>query len=211
MCLNTWAVRIQFFALHFFKYLRKNVLQLPTIFLSYYYRKMPVPQGEDESDKLILRYTIRDLFTEKLSTTCNMKSRRCRGGSKDLYKLLIASKAMEQDMNLDRDHLQIVSGIGHTFIRYKDDKHNRYLYIDPTIAQFDPTFQGIFVGDEQDLRNIVNKQLNMKGYKLDLSDYLGPPLTTETQLMNESSSSGGTRRRKVNRRKVSKRRKTARK
>jgi len=150
--------------------------------------------SQNQHDKLILRYTIRDLFTDKLSQTCNMKSRRCRGGSKDLYKLLIASNAMKQDMNLDREHLQIVSGIGHTFIRYKDDKHNRYLYIDPTIAQFDSTFEGIFVGNEQDLRDITDKQKNMKGYKLDLSDYLGPPLTIETKLMNESSSSGGTRR-----------------
>ena len=163
-------------------------------------------QGEDEHDKLILRYTIRDLFTDKLSQTCNMKSRRCRGGSKDLYKLLIASNAMKQDMKLDRDHLQIVSGIGHTFIRYKDDKYDRYLYIDPTIAQFDPTFEGIFVGDEQDLRDITVKQKDMKGYKLDLSDYLGPPLTVENKLMNESSSSGGSRKgRKARRRKVSRR------
>jgi hypothetical protein len=167
---------------------------------------MSVSQGEDEHDKLILRYTIRDLFTDKLSQTCNMKSRRCRGGSKDLYKLLIASNAMKQDMKLDRDHLQIVSGIGHTFIRYKDDKYDRYLYIDPTIAQFDPTFEGIFVGDEQDLRDITVKQKDMKGYKLDLSDYLGPPLTVENKLMNESSSSGGSRKgRKARRRKVSRR------
>jgi hypothetical protein len=166
----------------------------------------------EDHTKLILRYTIRDLFTEKLSTTCNMKSRRCRGGSKDLYKLLVTSNAMKQDMNLDKDHLQIVSGIGHTFIRYKDDEFDRYLYIDPTIAQFDPTFEGIFVGDEQDLRNIADKQLNMKGYKLDLSDYLGPPLTVETKLMNESSSSGGSRKgRKATRRKVSRRKVTGRK
>jgi hypothetical protein len=167
---------------------------------------MSVSQGEYEHDKLILRYTIRDLFTDKLSQTCNMKSRRCRGGSKDLYKLLIASNAMKQDMKLDRDHLQIVSGIGHTFIRYKDDKYDIYLYIDPTIAQFDPTFEGIFVGDEQDLRDITVKQKDMKGYKLDLSDYLGPPLTVENKLMNESSSSGGSRKgRKARRRKVSRR------
>lgn len=93
-------------------------------------------------------------------------------------------------MNLDKDHLQIVSGIGHTFIRYKDDKYNRYIYIDPTIAQFDPTFEGIFVGDEADLRSIADKQKGMKGYTLDLSDYLGPPLTVETSMMNTR---GGTR------------------
>jgi hypothetical protein len=173
----------------------------------------------EDHKKLILRYTIRDLFTEKLSTTCNIKLRICRGGSRDLYKLLVPSNAMKQDMNLDKDHLQIVSGIGHTFIRYKDDKFDRYIYIDPTIAQFDPTFEGIFVGDEKDLRDIADKQKNMKGYKLDLSDYLGPPLTVENELMKEvenelmkeSSSSGGSRkgrkatRRKVSRRKVSRR------
>ena len=143
-----------------------------------------------ENYKLLLRYTIRDELTNKLSQTCNMKSRMCRGGSKELYKLILNSKSIKQDMNLDKDHLQIVSGIGHTFIRYKDDKYNRYIYIDPTIAQFDPTFEGIFVGDEADLRSIADKQKGMKGYTLDLSDYLGPPLTVETSMMNTR---GGTR------------------
>jgi hypothetical protein len=147
-----------------------------------------------EQSKEILKYSIRDEFTNKLSETCNMKSRRCRGGSHDLYKLMVNSKAMQNDINIDKEHLQIVSGIGHTFIRYKDDKYNRYIYIDPTIAQFDPTFEGIFVGDEADLRSIEDKQKNMKGYKLDLSDYLGPPLTIETGMMNEVS--GGTRKRR---------------
>jgi hypothetical protein len=103
---------------------------------------------------------------------------------------MIKSKAMQNDINVDKEHLQIVSGIGHTFIRYKDDNYNRYIYIDPTIAQFDPTFQGIFVGDEADLRSIEEKQKNMKGYKLDISDYLGPPLTIERSMMNVK---GGTR------------------
>ena len=146
-----------------------------------------------EQSKLILRDTIRDEFTNKLRETCNMKSRKCRGGSQDLYKLLVNSNSIQQDMNIDKEHLQIVSGIGHTFIRYKDDKYNRYIYIDPTIAQFDPTFEGIFVGDEADLRSIENKQKNMKGYKLDLSDYLGPPLTIETSMMNIR---GGTRKKR---------------
>ena len=143
-----------------------------------------------EQSKEILKYSIRDEFTTTLSQTCNMKSRRCRGGSQDLYKLMIKSKAMQNDINVDKEHLQIVSGIGHTFIRYKDDNYNRYIYIDPTIAQFDPTFQGIFVGDEADLRSIEEKQKNMKGYKLDISDYLGPPLTIERSMMNVK---GGTR------------------
>ena len=146
-----------------------------------------------EHSKLILRYTIRDEFTNKLSETCNMKSRRCRGGTNDLYKLIIASKSIRQDMNLDKEHLQIVSGIGHTFIRYRDDKYQRYIYIDPTIGQFVPRFEGIFVGDEADLRDIAIKQKNMRGYKLDLRDYLGPPLTVETKMMNDASLSGGTR------------------
>jgi hypothetical protein len=149
-------------------------------------------QTADDS-KLMLRYAIRDEFTTKLQETCNMKSRVCRGGSKDLYHLLVKSKSMGQYMNLDKDHLQIVSGLGHTFIRYKDDANNRFLYIDPTIAQFDPTFDGIFIGDEQDLRDIVENQKNVKGYKLNLGDYLGPsyegkqyplpPLKIETEFM----------------------------
>jgi len=151
-----------------------------------------------DDSKLMLRYAIRDEFTDKLEETCNMKSRVCRGGSKSLYHLLIQSNSMGQYMNLDKDHLQIVSGMGHTFIRYKDDANNRFLYIDPTIAQFDPTFDGIFIGDEQDLRTIAEKQKNMKGYKLNLGDYLGssyegktyelPPLTIEIAMMT-----GGTR------------------
>jgi len=157
-----------------------------------------------ENAKLILRYSIRDEFTEKLRQSCNMKSRVCRGGSRDLYTLLIKSKSMASEMNLDKEHLQIVSGMGHTFIRYKDDTYKRYIYIDPTIAQFNSSFDGIFVGDEQDLRNIVIKQKNLKGYKLNLGDYLGPdyegktfalpPLTIESQMMEECAKSGGTRR-----------------
>lgn len=157
-----------------------------------------------ENAKLILRYLIRDAFSERLKQTCNMKSRICRGGSRDLYTLLIKSKSMASEMNLDKEHLQIVSGMGHTFIRYKDDNYKRYLYIDPTIAQFNSTFDGIFVGDEQDLRNIAVKQKNLRGYKLNLGDYLGPnyeaktsplpPLKIESQMMDECAKSGGTRR-----------------
>lgn len=149
-----------------------------------------------EEDKLYLRFFIRDEFTDKLIQTCNLKSRVCRGGARDLYKLLVKSRAVPQYMNIDRNHLQIISGLGHTFIRYKDDKHNRYLYIDPTIAQFDPTFDGIFVGDKEDLYAIAEKQKGQKGYKLDLGDYFGanyaekkfplPPLTIETALMNNA-------------------------
>jgi hypothetical protein len=123
-----------------------------------------------------------------------MKSRKCRGGSQDLYRLIVNSKVMQNDINIDKEHLQIVSGIGHTFIRYKDDTYNRYIYIDPTLAQFDPTFSGIFVGDEADLRSIADKQKGMKGYTLDLSDYLGPPLTIETSMMNTKG--GGTRKKR---------------
>jgi len=136
--------------------------------------------ADEEYAKLILRYTIRDEFTERLEKTCNMRSRVCRGGSRDLYRLIVKSPLMRKEMNLE--NLQIVSGLGHTFIRYKDD-NNRFIYIDPTIAQFDPTFEGIFVGDEQDLRDIAARQSEMKGYKLDLRDYLGPPLQIETKMM----------------------------
>jgi hypothetical protein len=46
-------------------------------------------------------------FTETLKTTCNLKSRQCRGGSKDLYKLLIKSPSAYQYLKTDEDHLQI--------------------------------------------------------------------------------------------------------
>jgi phage pi2 protein 07 len=136
---------------------------------------------DEEYAKLILRYTIRDEFTERLRETCNMRLRICRGGSRDLYRMIVKSPSMRKEMNLE--NLQIVSGLGHTFIRYKDDKYNRFIYIDPTIAQFDREFEGIFVGDEQDLRDIAARQSEMKGYKLDLRDYLGPPLQIETKMM----------------------------
>jgi len=156
-----------------------------------------------ENYKLILRFFIRDKFTDKLVQKCNIKSRECRGGSRELYKLLINSRATPQYMKTDRDHLQIVSGIGHTFLRYKDDEFKRYLYIDPTIAQFEPSFDGIFVGDKEELYAMAKEQKDKKGYKLNLGDYLGPdypekkyplpPLTIETYLMNNK---GGTRRRR---------------
>jgi len=96
-------------------------------------------------------------------------------------------------MKTDTEHLQIVSGMGHTYIRYKVPESARYLYIDPTIAQFNSTFEGIFVGSIEDLRAIADKQKNMKGYKLDLGDYLGPnyeakrlpPLEIDRKGMNE--------------------------
>ena len=156
-----------------------------------------------ETAKLLLRYSIRDEFTDQLIQTCNMKSRMCRGGSKDLYRILTGPTSYaKQYMNLD--NLQIVSGLGHTFLRYWDDAFNRYLYIDPTLAQFNSTFEGIFVGDENDLRDIVKRQKNMKGYKLDIKDYVGPPLTIETNVMK--SVSGASRKRRH-----AKRRKTLRK
>ena len=151
----------------------------------------------------MLRYFIRDEFTPRLLKTCNMKSRQCRGGSSDLYKLLITSPATGQYMKTDPEHLQIVSGMGHTYIRYKDTESNppRFIYIDPTIAQFNATFEGIFVGTIEDLRTIANRQKNMRGYKLNLGDYLGanyknsgyplPPLIIEKQMME--SARGGTR------------------
>lgn len=163
-----------------------------------------------EREKLILRYSIRDEFTQDLSQTCNMKSRVCRGGSENLYRLILKSRAAPQYMKTDPDHLEIISGLGHTFIRYKDDTYNRYLYIDPTIAQFYPAFDGIFVGDEQDLRDIAAIQKNVKGYKLSLTDYLGPdyegkkfpvpPLTVETNMMNRAKRARKTRKTRKNRR-----------
>jgi len=121
-------------------------------------------------------------------------------------------------MKTDPEHLQIVSGMGHTFIRYKDTESNppRFIYIDPTIAQFNATFEGIFVGTIQDLQAIANRQKNMNGYKLNLGDYLGsnyknkgytlPPLDIEKQLME--SVKGGTR--KFSQTRKTKRRKTRR-
>ena len=165
--------------------------------------------SSDENRKLLLRYFIRDEFTSRLLKTCNMKSRVCRGGSSDLYKLLISSPATPQYMKTDPEHLQIVSGMGHTYIRYNDTEANppRYIYIDPTIAQFNATFEGIFVGTIQDLQAIANRQKNMKGYKLNLGDYLGsnykdkgyplPPLIIEKQMMI-SAQKGASRRTRRN-------------
>jgi hypothetical protein len=139
-----------------------------------------------ETDLLLLRYWLRDEFTERVAEACNMKARHCRGGSKVLYELIIKSPATYQYMKTDRDHLQVLSGLGHTFIRYKDDKHGRYIYIDPTIAQFIPTFDGIFVGTAEELMALA------PGSRLDIKDYIEdpkwtgkthPPLTLENTLM----------------------------
>jgi len=107
---------------------------------------------------------------------------------------------------MNTDKLLIVSGIGHTFLRYYDDK--RFIYIDPTIGQFVPSFDGIFVGDEQDLRDLAKSEP-----KLDLGDYLGPdyegkkyplpPLSIETvsmERLQKSGLKGGRRRSKKSRR-----------
>jgi hypothetical protein len=136
----------------------------------------------------LLKYWLRDEFTTKLKTTCDLKSRQCRGGSKDLYKLLIQSPSAYQYLKTDKEHLQIVSGLGHTFIRFKDDTHDRFIYIDPTIAQFVPTFDGIFIGTAADLESLTKEPRST----LDITDYIEdprwtgkthPPLTIEYGLM----------------------------
>jgi hypothetical protein len=156
----------------------------------------------NDSQKLMLRFWIRDDFTSKVAETCNMKARQCRGGSKTLYKLLVKSPATHQYMLTDKDHLQIVSGMGHTFIRYKDDANERYLYIDPTIAQFVPTFDGIFVGTGDELKELAKAPKS----RLDITDYIEdpqwthkttPPLTIEYDMM--ASAGGKTRRRRKTR------------
>ena len=151
----------------------------------------------------MFRFFIRSEFTDRLRVTCNMKSRICRGGARDLYRLLMKSDAMSQ--YIDKDSIQIVSGLGHTFIRVRDDEYNRFLYIDPTIAQFNSSFEGIFVGDEQDLFNIQTKQKGVSGYKLNMGNYLGPdykekkfglpPLQIEKILMKTAVA--GSRRRTI--------------
>jgi hypothetical protein len=118
----------------------------------------------------------------------------------------------EEWMNTDK--LQIVSGIGHTFLRYHDD--NQFIYIDPTIGQFVPSFDGIFVGDEQDLRDLAKSEP-----KLDLGDYLGsvykdskyplPPLSIETvsmEMLKKSGLKGGRRSKKSRRNRKHSRRRT---
>jgi hypothetical protein len=150
-----------------------------------------------EQNRLLLRYWIRDEFTGRVAAQCNMKGRQCRGGSTALYKLLVQSPSSRQYINTDKDHLQIVSGMGHTFIRYKDDANKQYIYIDPTIAQFVPVFDGIFVGSAEELFALSQTA----GSKLNITDYVEdprwtgvshPPLTIETQMM-----SAGKRRRKT--------------
>ena len=141
---------------------------------------------------LMIRYWIRDEFTDKLKESCNIRTRQCRGGSKDLYSLILKSPSTYQYLKTDKDHLQIVSGLGHTFIRYKDDVFDRYMYIDPTIAQFVPSFDGIFVGTEAELYELIKEPkstLNITDYIED-SKWTGkthPPLTIEHKLMIQSA------------------------
>lgn len=116
-----------------------------------------------------IREFIRSEFTDELKKTCNLKSRQCRGGSKDLYSLLVLSEKTPKVLDISK--LQIISGLGHTFIRYEDSPGD-FIYIDPTIGQFDPDFDGIFIGDKYDLYAIVKKQLNKKGYKLNITNYI---------------------------------------
>jgi len=159
------------------------------------------------SRKLILRHFIRDTFGSdpELKGICNSKERKCRGGSERLYELMYKFPRIKEEW-MNTDKLLIVSGIGHTFLRYYDDK--RFIYIDPTIGQFVPSFDGIFVGDEQDLRDLAKSEP-----KLDLGDYLGPdyegkkyplpPLSIETvsmERLQKSGLKGGRRRSKKSRR-----------
>lgn len=150
---------------------------------------------KSQTKKLMLRYWIRDMFTAQVSEQCNMKARQCRGGSSALYKLLVKSPSTQQYIQTDKDHLQIVSGLGHTYIRYKDDEYNRYIFIDPTIAQFIPSFDGIFVGTADELVTLSKT----KGSSLNIRDYIEdkkwtgvtyPPVTIEHTMM------AGTRRKK---------------
>jgi hypothetical protein len=169
-----------------------------------------------ESSKSILRYFIRDAFGSdpEIKEMCNSKTRVCRGGSRALYNRIISSKGIDEWM--DTKNLQIISGLGHTFLRYYDEPHKQYIYIDSTIGQFVPSYDGIFVGDEKDLRELT---LTPKS-RLDLGDYLGPdyegkkyplpPLIIETQMMNEEKRKLGTaggRRKRTRRHKRTRRRK----
>jgi len=140
---------------------------------------------------------------------CNSKARVCRGGSRELYKLIYTYPRIKEEW-MNTDNLQIVSGLGHTFLRYNNGE--KFIYIDPTIGQFIPSFEGIFVGDEKDLRELAASE-----GRLDLADYLGPayegkkyplpPLRIETELMKEIQTSvrGGRRRHSVKRRRRTKR------
>jgi hypothetical protein len=162
-----------------------------------------------DNSMLLMRYWIRDEFTSKVAEICNMKARQCRGGSTSLYKLILKSPATYQYLLTDKDHLQIVSGMGHTFIRYQDDENDRYIYIDPTIAQFVP-FDGIFVGTGAELKALANAQ----GSRLDITDYIEdpswtrksvPPLKVEYEMM--AGAIGGRKTRKVRNIRVNKTRK----
>lgn len=146
-----------------------------------------------EESVLLLRLWIQSTFTEQLQKVCNLKSRMCRGGSKELYKLLINHPETSRFLLRDKDHLQIISGLGHTFIRYKDDLYQRYIYIDPTIGQFVPSFNDIFVGTEKELEELskVNRsQLNIKDYveKPEWTGKTHPPLRLENAMMKQRKS-----------------------
>jgi hypothetical protein len=164
--------------------------------------------------KLLLRYFIRDTFgsSPELKEMCNSKKRVCRGGSIELYTLILRSKGIRDW--LDPDNVEIVSGMGHTFLRYKDNTYSRFIYMDPTIGQFIPSFDGIFIGDEKDLKDLA---ASPPPNTLDLKDYLGPlattngkwpPLKIETNQMKYIKEKiGGGRRKSTERRKRTRRRK----
>ncbi len=155
-----------------------------------------------EGSLLLLREWIQSTFTEQLRKTCNLKARMCRGGSKDLYQLLIKNPQTSTFLSKDKDHLQILSGLGHTFLRYKDDRFQRYIYIDPTIGQFVPSLNEIFVGTEEELENLSrrnNSMLDIKNY-IERPEWTGkslPPLRLENAMMKQrrSRKSRRTRRR----------------
>ncbi len=151
-----------------------------------------------EGQLLNLRDWIQSTFTRTLRQSCNLKQRVCRGASKDLYKLIVKHPDAPLLLKLDTEHLQIISGMGHTYIRYKDDLFNRFIYIDPTIGQFIPSFDGIFIGTEEELQKLAKESsnLNIRNY-LGGKDYPLPRLEVSLMKLRKSRKSRRTRRRRA--------------
>ena len=113
--------------------------------------------------------------------TCS-KNRECRGGSRDLYRLLRDSP--DKPPGFDLSKLNIWTGGAHTFLRY-DDPALGAVYIDPTFSQIDINFGGTFVGTLEELKIAF---ANRTSHHIDMTDFTGNdtypgPLKKETELM----------------------------
>jgi len=126
----------------------------------------------------LLKYSVRDLISNvklprlsnaELSETISIER------SKNVYNYIIKSITLKGSSYLDKSKLQIISSGEHFFIRYLDTYLRKTLYIDPNIQKYAPSFDGIFVGYEDDLQKETN-EINLDN------------LFVETELMNQRDS-----------------------